>query len=556
LEVGGKELFLPLALLGRNENTDLPLDDPRVSQRHAYVQVIEGRLFGADLRSRTGTHWSSASAGAGWVDRNQPISIGPFTVRFEGHSRARDSTHAGDWNPLTAASWDHGAGGQVTLESDRGPNLVLVWRLQSVLNLAGRSPTCAIHLQDPTVSSFHCSFLRTPLGTWAIDLLGRGGISLNGRRVRWGRLDDGDRLQIGKYALRVRHEAQPVAAPTTVPATDVHDEVPVRQSSPLAATVSDIVIGQTEPPVDETALVDATAVEIMLGEPEQAPASNENESSNATAVDKVRLPDATPREARGETPADIESAVEQAPEPEPATPADLRGSLVPIGEQQQLSEAVVMSLFNQFAAMQHQMFDQFQQAIMMMVEMFREMQHDQVGLIREEVDRLHQITVELQALQAELASQRAAPAETPVEPALAPHIVAENGVAAAHEWSSSAESSPDGAELMAAPAQKAPLADREQAEATLPSEAPYQATPVTENVNVTDMASPAAQPTPPLPRGVASPTSKGWPSLNSPPSGTAPRDREVHIWLYEKIEALQRERQSRLQKIMNFLRGK
>jgi hypothetical protein len=34
-----------------------------------------------------------------------------------------------------------------------------------------------------------------------------------------------------------------------------------------------------------------------------------------------------------------------------------------------------------------------------------------------------------------------------------------------------------------------------------------------------------------------------------------PVEGEVHVWLYDKIAALQKERQTRLQKILNFLRG-
>src|SRR5207245_1978028 len=56
-----------------------------------------------------------------------------------------------------------------------------------------------------------------------------------------------------------------------------------------------------------------------------------------------------------------------------------------------------------FGQMQQQMFDQFQQAMVMMVQMFRSLHRDQMQLVREELDRLHELTAELQSLQADLA---------------------------------------------------------------------------------------------------------------------------------------------------------
>jgi pSer/pThr/pTyr-binding forkhead associated (FHA) protein len=73
-----------------------------------------------------------------------------------------------------------------------------------VLTLVGRSEGCRIRLTDPSVSKVHCSLLRTREGIWALDLLGRGGIEFNGRRVRWARMGPGDRLRVGRYAIEIR----------------------------------------------------------------------------------------------------------------------------------------------------------------------------------------------------------------------------------------------------------------------------------------------------------------------------------------------------------------
>jgi hypothetical protein len=47
----------PMVLVGRNPRADLVLDHPLVGLRHAYLQLVEGRLFAIDLGSRQGLRW-------------------------------------------------------------------------------------------------------------------------------------------------------------------------------------------------------------------------------------------------------------------------------------------------------------------------------------------------------------------------------------------------------------------------------------------------------------------------------------------------------------------
>src|SRR4051794_9957635 len=57
----------PFAVVGRDGAADLVLDHPEVGRRHAYLQLIAGRLFCADLRSRTGTRWDGGPRTMGWI---------------------------------------------------------------------------------------------------------------------------------------------------------------------------------------------------------------------------------------------------------------------------------------------------------------------------------------------------------------------------------------------------------------------------------------------------------------------------------------------------------
>jgi hypothetical protein len=66
------------------------------------------------------------------------------------------------------------------------------------------------------------------------------------------------------------------------------------------------------------------------------------------------------------------------------------------------SASVLVQVLEQFNGMQQQMVDQFHQSMRMMVEMFSALHREQMGLVRQELDRLRQLTGELQDLQAEL----------------------------------------------------------------------------------------------------------------------------------------------------------
>ncbi len=419
-----KSFFLPCLLVGRDPNTDLFLDDAQVSQRHAFFQVLGGRLFAVDLRSRTGTHWENGPKSSGWIAPGAAVRIGPFRIHFDGDGLTDVAPTPAEWNPLTSPAPELADLPDVTLEFLHGPTRPMTWRVNQALTLIGRANECGICLRDASVSFFHGYLLRTPAGTWVVDLFSRGGILLNGRRVRWGRLDAGDQLQVGNFLLRSRpegpvHAGQPLPAdgsgvrPTVAPDHDSHPEI-VNGNSAAA-------------PVSTRASVPVVA--------------------SGRSLDRASL-----------------------------------------------QEAILTPLVNQFAALQSQMVAQFQQSILMMVDRFREMHREQFGLIRQEVDRLHQITEELQSLQAQVdkPSQAARPTTSPVAPNPVP---------------------------------------------TSPAVAPAEA--------------PADQ------EAAADPlVSTKLPPLELPQPTTDANDGAVHIWLYDRITELQRERQSTLKKILNFLSGK
>src|SRR5687767_212015 len=68
----------------------------------------------------------------------------------------------------------------------------------------GRSIAADIRLDDPTVSRRHALIVRTDdEGLRALDDRSLNGLFVNGERVEWTRLRDGDELEIGRYRLYV-----------------------------------------------------------------------------------------------------------------------------------------------------------------------------------------------------------------------------------------------------------------------------------------------------------------------------------------------------------------
>jgi pSer/pThr/pTyr-binding forkhead associated (FHA) protein len=68
----------------------------------------------------------------------------------------------------------------------------------------GRSGAADVRLDDPTVSRRHALVVLTPEGDLrALDDRSLNGLFVNGERVEWAPLSDGDELEIGRYRLYV-----------------------------------------------------------------------------------------------------------------------------------------------------------------------------------------------------------------------------------------------------------------------------------------------------------------------------------------------------------------
>jgi pSer/pThr/pTyr-binding forkhead associated (FHA) protein len=222
---------LPFALVGRHPDNNLVLGHQAVSRRHAYLQLIRGQVFCLDLKSHFGMQLAGARRPFGWLTRT-PLIIWPFAVSCTAASAGSGDIPPEPPNPLSRR----------TTASDRLPEVVLDvrngsvgrgrWVMTRELALAGRRSDCKVHLVHPSVSAYHCSLVRTPGGLWVVDLLSRTGVLVNGTRVRWARLADGDQVAIGQFRIDVRLGAGSLPkSPATAPASRTERELAVRTAT-------------------------------------------------------------------------------------------------------------------------------------------------------------------------------------------------------------------------------------------------------------------------------------------------------------------------------------
>ena len=333
-------LYQPFAVIGRDQRADVVLDHANVSRRHVYLQVIEGRVFWIDLESRTGTRGERESQRFGWLEGGRTFCVGPYVIRrFVGDSQAIERFDRASLprdTPLVARP-SHVAQSEIALEFLNGPSQSMLKPVHRVLSLIGSASGCKFRLTDSSVSRFHGSLLQTSAGLWIVDLLGQKGITVNDTPVRCSRLADGDVVRIGRYQIRIRN--RPRGQGSGADLFDLGRAV----FAPKGASQSRPSIG-----LNSTRWLSTTAPYSSGSADDQEPASTAIEAiSRLSKADLVRS----------------------------------NTGLSVNAPQSELAESMLVPLVNQFGLMQQQMFDQFQQAMAMMVQMFGTMHRDQMEVI-------------------------------------------------------------------------------------------------------------------------------------------------------------------------------
>jgi pSer/pThr/pTyr-binding forkhead associated (FHA) protein len=219
-------------------------------------------------------------------------------------------------------------------------------------------------------------------------------------------------------------------------------------------------------------------------------------------------------------------------------------------------QSIVAPLMNEFASMQQNLFDQFQQSMTMMVQRFRAVNQEQMKEVRQELQQIKDLTQEMKELQAELI---AAKSSTSVKPE-AETAVAFSPLPTKEDQQLDLLLS---ALTMSEPSQPAAMPIFEP---ILPEPKMNPVVPLSSEIT--------APPEPPVPMSKTLPPNETPVPANgassqadhpAKPSAPAPLPKvafipttgaDLHGWLTERLATIQHERQTRMQKILSMLTGK
>lgn len=218
------ELQSSFAIIGRSKDCDVVIPQEVVAYRHAYLQVIGGRLACIDLMSAAGIEWDGPPFD-GWVSAAHRFRIGNSWLQVfdDGWNADPDLKAPSEFKPRSERRQEYGVLPQVDLELMSSSAKGTIWPINRIITLVGRDDRCRITCQDENISKVHCSLLLLPTGLWVIDLLGKGGVRVNGEQVRCSMLPADCELEIGRYKLRPRYTVEQPPPVVTIPAGQMPD---------------------------------------------------------------------------------------------------------------------------------------------------------------------------------------------------------------------------------------------------------------------------------------------------------------------------------------------
>lgn len=396
---------MPFSLVGRDDACDVTLTDSEVNPRHAWLQVLVGRVFAVDLGSRTGLGWPGGAAGSGWLDVGIPVRVGPFQLRLRAPVASHPVVLPLGYNPLLTDSNQSRMRPTVTLEFRNGKRAKDRWTINRMITLIGRSPECKIRLTAEDIAGHHCGLVLTQDGLWVVDLSGRG-VVVNGERMRVSPLRHGAELWVGRFLIGMQYPAishtPPVGRPGTLtppnplPGLSLSSG-PTRSGSSISRpTPEDEVELGAVPTPDSSGLpsshIMADAFRLWGGASGiiTGPVSNPILVSGSGAMPPAVPVIPPPPSARNVPSSGIGNLF--------TTPPEAPNS--------------VAQLLTQLGDIHGQMFSQFQQSLVLMVQLFGCLAKDQMQSMQRELSRIQELNDELAQLQHEVA-RRAAEASGP-----------------------------------------------------------------------------------------------------------------------------------------------
>jgi pSer/pThr/pTyr-binding forkhead associated (FHA) protein len=390
----------PFTLIGRDDACDVTLSDPEINPRHAWLQVLGGRVFALDLGSRTGLAWPSGARGPGWLDVGLPVRIGPFLLRLRAPASDRPGDLPPDYDPLAS---DPDARGRLAaaLEFKNGRRAKDRWHVNRLLTLVGRAADCKIHLTADDISPYHCGLVATPAGLWVVDLSGRG-VVVNGERMRVAPLAQGAELWVGRFLIGCHYQVPPPAgkSPPTPPGGKGRP-VPRPAASPVGAPGGDARVTTTPAPLPPG----AGALPLPLAEDEvelgALPPSDELPASHIMA-DAFR-PDGGAPSGSVSNPIQVSGSGPKSPSaPPPGSPPGLldESSATGAGD-----DWALVPLLRQMADLHARTAAESQQSLSLVARAFARVRREYVPVLVHELTRIQELTAEIVALELEVARQ-------------------------------------------------------------------------------------------------------------------------------------------------------
>lgn len=441
---------MPFTLVGRDDACDVTLTDAEVNPRHSWLQVIGGRVFAIDLGSRTGLRWPDGGRGSGWLEVGHSVRIGPFSLILRSPVSLRPVPFPRGYNPLQSDPDVFTTRPTTVLEFRNGRRARDRWTVNRLVTIIGRTPECKINLTADDIAAYHCGLVLTPAGLWVVDLSGRG-VVVNGERMRVSPLSPGAELWVGRFLIGVQYpgvaHTPPIGRPglltppTPLPGLPASqpDRPPEGESTATARGPAGRPAGPPHPspaappqsspaaqphphphpppPEDEVPLGAVPPSEVGNG----LPSSHILADAFHTQADPaVSGPGSYPLvvSGSGPTPPSIPAATARVSAPHD-TPAATAEHLFPPppGTAPRLTAdspaEVVLPLLRQLGELHAQMFNLFQQSMVLMVQLFGRLQREELPTVQQELARIQELNAELTRLQGEVA-RRAAEASAPV----------------------------------------------------------------------------------------------------------------------------------------------
>ena len=198
---GRIEVAPPSAIVGRDPQSPIPLNDPLVSWRHAEITIAGQHVYVRDLGSATGT-WVNGSA----VTTPKGVRDGD-KVRIGATDLLVRIAHAdGAQQSLAAQSLMKSGMGEPKphLEVRTGRAMGLAFELVADLITIGRDPASTIRLDDESIDWRHAWVRKTSAGWDIADAESRGVTKKNGQVLQenvWTPMAPGDTIDIGEVGL-------------------------------------------------------------------------------------------------------------------------------------------------------------------------------------------------------------------------------------------------------------------------------------------------------------------------------------------------------------------